>query len=111
MVFLHGGVIAFGWNNPLRRELAYLDKSVLPDLDPINANLSGIAPLYVMGGDHEILRSEVDRLAEATQRYHVPVEIVFWPNVWHSWHALAPQLPEVTRAQEALGVAIRQKMS
>jgi monoterpene epsilon-lactone hydrolase len=26
MLFLHGGGIAFGWNNPLRRELAYLAK-------------------------------------------------------------------------------------
>jgi len=53
----------------------------LPDLGPIYADLSGIAPLYVMAGEHEILRGEVERLAEAT------------------------------RALEALGVAIRQRMS
>ncbi len=222
MVFLHGGGIVFGWNNPLRRELAYLAKfaglrafgvdyhlvpeypypaahdecyavyqallqqgrqivligessgavlalaillrakaaglsqpllcalispvvdygftdvrvwqsddtfahpkfvvemhkhyvagndTTLPDLGPIYADLSGIAPLYVLAGEHEILRGEVERLAEATQRYDVPTEIVLWPNAWHSWHALAPQLPEATQALETLGAAIRQRVS
>ena len=221
MVFLHGGGIAFGWNNPLRRELAYLAKfaglrafgvdyhlvpeytypvahdecftvyqtllqqgkqivligessggvlalatllraksmglpqpplcvlisplvdfgfkdarlwqfndafahskyvvemhkhyvagndTTLPDLGPVYADLGGIAPLYVMAGEYEILRGEVERLADAAQRHNVPMETVFWPNVWHSWHALAPQLPEATRALEALGTAIRQRM-
>ena len=82
----------------------------LPDLGPIYADLNGIAPLYVMAGEHEILRGEVERLAEAAQRYHVPMETVFWPNVWHSWHALAPQLPEATHALEMFGATIHQRL-
>ena len=85
--------------------------TTLPDLSPVYADLSGIAPLYVLAGEHEILRGEVERLAEAAQRYHVPMEILLWPNAWHSWHALAPQLPEATHALEALGAAIRQRVS
>lgn len=85
--------------------------TTLPDLGPVCADLSGIAPLYVMAGEHEILRGEVDRLVKAARRYNVPMETVFWPNAWHSWHALAPQLPEATRALEALGATIRQRMS
>jgi acetyl esterase/lipase len=222
MVFLHGGGIAFGWNNPLRRELAYLARfsglrafgvdyhlipeylypaahdechavyraltqqgkqivligessgavlalaillrakaagipqpllcalispvvdygfkdslpwqyddpfahprftvemhkhyiagndTSLPDLGPIHADLSGIAPLYILAGENEILRGEVDRLVQAAQRYNVPADTVFWPNVWHSWHALAPQLPEATHALKTLGAAIRQRVS
>jgi acetyl esterase/lipase len=84
--------------------------TTLPDLGPIYADLSGIAPLYVMSGENEIMRSEVDRLAQAAQRYNVPMEILLYPHVWHSWHALAPQLPEATRALEALGTAIRQRV-
>lgn len=83
----------------------------LPDLGPVYADLSGIAPLVVLAGEHELLRGEVERLAEAAQRYHVPMETILWPNVWHSWHALAPQLPEATRALEALGAFIRQWVS
>lgn len=83
----------------------------LPDLSPVYADLSGIAPLYVLVGEDEIMRGEVERLAEAAQRYDVPMEMLLWPHVWHSWHALAPQLPEATRALEALGAAIRQRVS
>lgn len=82
----------------------------LPDLGPVYADLSGIAPLCVLAGEHEILCGEVERLADAAQRFHVPLEILLWPKAWHSWHALAPQLPEATRALEALGAAIRQRV-
>jgi epsilon-lactone hydrolase len=83
----------------------------LPDLSPVEADLSGIAPLYVLVGENEIMRGEADRLAAAAQRYNVPIEIVFWPNVWHSWHALVPQLPEASLALQALGSAIRLRVS
>jgi acetyl esterase/lipase len=57
-----------------------------------------------MAGEREILRPEVDRLIESARRYQVPLEIVLWPDVFHSWHALVPDLPE---AMEAMGEAIR----
>jgi acetyl esterase/lipase len=85
--------------------------AMLPDLSPVSADLSGIAPLYVMAGEHEIMRGEVDRLAQAAQRYNVPMETLLCPHVWHSWHALAPQLLEATQALEALGTAISQRVS
>jgi acetyl esterase/lipase len=85
--------------------------TALPDLSPIHADLNGIAPLYVLAGEHEILRGEVDRLAEAARRHNVPMESVFWPHAWHSWHALAPQLPEAMHALEAFGAGIRQRVS
>jgi acetyl esterase/lipase len=56
--------------------------TTLPDLAPIYADLRGIAPLYVLAGEHEILRGEVDRLALAAHRYSVLMETVFWPNAW-----------------------------
>ena len=85
--------------------------TTLPDLSPVSADLSGIAPLYVMAGENEIMRSEVDRLTQAAERYNVPMETLLCPHAWHSWHALAPQLPEATRSLEALGAAIRKRVS
>ncbi len=84
--------------------------TTLPDMGPVYADLGGIAPLVVLAGEHEILRGEVERLAEAAHRSHVPMDTIFWPDVWHSWHALAPQLPEATHALEALGATIRQSI-
>jgi len=83
----------------------------LPDLCPVEADLNGIAPLYVLAGENEIMRPEVDRLTHAAGRCNVPMETVLVPNVWHSWHALAPQLPEAARALEKLGTAIRQRVA
>lgn len=83
---------------------------MLPDLGPIYADLSGIAPLFVLAGEREMLRGELDRLVEAAHLYGVPIETLLWPHVWHSWHALAPQLPEATQALKALGAAIRGRM-
>lgn len=82
----------------------------LPDLAPIYADLRGIAPLLVLAGEDEILRCETDRLAEAARRFHVPVETIFWPAVWHSWHGLVPQLPEAKQALQALARAICQQV-
>lgn len=84
--------------------------TMLPDLGPIHADLSGLAPLYVLAGEHEIMRGEVERLAEAAHRHHVPIEVLLWPDAWHSWHSLAPQLPEATRALEAFGAGIRERV-
>jgi epsilon-lactone hydrolase len=81
----------------------------LPDLAPVLADLGGIAPLLVLAGESELCRSEVDRLAGAAQQHRVPMETILWPKVWHSWHALAPQLPEAVRALEAFGAAIRRQ--
>lgn len=86
-------------------------EATLPDLGPIYADLSGIAPLYILAGEHEILRGEVDRLVAAATRYGVRTEVALHPHVWHSWHAMAPHLPEATQALADLGAVIRQRIT
>ncbi len=79
-----------------------------PDLSPINADLSGLAPLYILGAEQDILRSEIERLAEAARRANLKTDVMLWPRVWHGWHLLAPDLPEGTAALKFLGNTIRQ---
>jgi acetyl esterase/lipase len=98
-----------GFTTKLHRHYVAGNDSTLPDLSPVDADLGGIAPLYILAGEHEIMRAEVDRLVRAAHLYNVPVEILLWPKVWHSWHALAPQLPEATQALETLGAAIHRQ--
>lgn len=83
---------------------------MLSDLCPIEANLSGSAPLLILAGKDEIMRGEVDRLSEAAKKHNIPIETILFPFVWHSWHALAPQLPEATHALDTLGKMIRQRI-
>lgn len=80
------------------------------ELSPINADLSGIAPLFVLAGENEIMRGEVDRLSEATEKYNIPMETILFQKVWHSWHALAPQLPEAMQGLKTIGSAIRRRI-
>jgi hypothetical protein len=83
----------------------------LPDLSPVNADMSGLAQLYILIAEHDILRGEAERLAEAAKRYDLRLDITIWPHVWHSWHLFSPQLPEATRALKMLGSVIRQHIS
>lgn len=81
--------------------------TMLPDLGPIYADLSGLAPLVVLAAEHDVLRSEVERLADTAKRHTMEAEFVIWPHVWHGWHLFAPQLPEATQALKTLGGIIR----
>jgi epsilon-lactone hydrolase len=82
-----------------------------PDLAPIDHDLSGIAPLYVMAGEREVLWGESLRLKEAAGKYHVPAEFVFLPDLWHGWTVLVPQLPEATESLKMVGARIHEVLS
>lgn len=79
----------------------------LPDLSPVRADLSGLPPFYILAAEHNILRYQAERLADAARRHSLAVELVLWPHVWHGWHVLVPQLPEATQALVAIGGVIR----
>jgi monoterpene epsilon-lactone hydrolase len=82
-----------------------------PDFSPVDADLRGLAPLYVLAGEHDLIRSEAERLADAAKRNDLKMELTIWPHVWHSWHLFVPQLPEATQAHKMLGGVIRQYIS
>lgn len=73
------------------------------DLAPIDEDLSGLPPLYVVVGEHELFRTEADRLVAAARRYAVPVELETWPQMWHGLHVMADRLPEGRAVLEKIG--------
>jgi acetyl esterase/lipase len=75
----------------------------------VYADLSGLAPLHALVAEHDVLRGEAERLAEAARRHDLAMELTLWPHVWHGWHLFAPQLPEATQALKVLGGVIRQQ--
>ena len=79
-----------------------------PDLRPIQSDLSGLAQLYVMVGEREILRGDAEWLVDVARGSGLQADLVIWPHVWHGWHVLVPQLPEATRALKVFGKAIGQ---
>lgn len=81
----------------------------LPDLSPVDADLSGLAPLHVLVAERDVLRGEADRLADAVRRHNLTLELTLWPHVWHGWHLFVPHLPEAAQALEMLGAVVRQR--
>lgn len=94
----------------VRTHRAYIDghDPALADLSPVTQDLSGIAPIHVIAGEHELLRDEVDRLAAAALESGVPVSLSYWPRMWHGWYVMADQLPEGRQALMEAGRIIRQ---
>jgi epsilon-lactone hydrolase len=95
----------------LHRHYIGTNNATLPDFNPVDADLSGLAPLTVLAGKSEILAGETQRLAEAAKRHYLPAELILFPDVWHGWHLLAPTLPEAVQALKAVAQAIKQRLS
>ena len=68
-----------------------------------------LAPLHVLVAEHDVLRGEAERLADAAKQHDLAMELTLWPHVWHGWHVFVPQLPEATQALKMLGGIIRQQ--
>jgi len=83
----------------------------LPDLGPVSQDLRGLAPIHVLVGEDEILRTEVDRLKQAAQGQGVAIEVRTWSRMWHGWYVMADRLPEGRRALEEVGALIRASMA
>ena len=54
-----------------------------PELSPLFGDLSGFPRTLVQVGDHEILFSDAQRLAEALRRQNVPARLEVSEGMWH----------------------------
>jgi acetyl esterase/lipase len=77
------------------------------DLAPIGQDLRGLAPIHVLVGEHELLRTEVDRLQDVARAQGVAVQVRTWPRMWHGWYVMADRLPEGRQALQEAGAMIR----
>jgi monoterpene epsilon-lactone hydrolase len=78
-----------------------------PLASPLYANLAGLPPLLIHAGGDEILLGDATRLAERASAQGVPVELRVWAELWHVFHAWAPELPEANEAIDAIGAWLR----
>jgi cation diffusion facilitator CzcD-associated flavoprotein CzcO len=77
-----------------------------PELSPVNADLSGLAPMYLQVGTHDILMSDSDRIAEHAERAGVDLRYDKYEGMWHDFQIAAGLLPEADRAIHDLGEAL-----
>ncbi|HWG27204.1 alpha/beta hydrolase [Actinospica sp.] len=69
-----------------------------PLASPIFGDLTGLPPLLIQVGSHEILLDDAVRLAARAGADDVPVELQVWPGVPHVFQGFAGMLDDADRA-------------
>ncbi len=92
-----------------RRALDYLGQTdpATPLASPVFADLTGLAPLLIQVGSHEILLDDAVRLAARAGQHDVPVELQIWPEVPHVFQGFAALLEDADRALLAAAAFIK----
>jgi epsilon-lactone hydrolase len=72
-------------------------------ISPIFADLSGLPPLIIQGGTHEVLLDDAIRLARQAATADVEVTLDITPGVPHVFQAYSPILDEATAALDRAG--------
>jgi len=83
----------------------------LPLISPVYADLSGFPPLLIMVGEHELLRSDSESLAENALQAGARVNLEVWDGMWHVWLMYAGMVPEAQQAIARIGSFIRERLS
>ena len=74
-----------------------------PLASPVNADLTGLPPLLMQVGDHEVLLDDTVRVAERAEAAGVQVALEVWPEAFHVFQAFAGAIPEGRQAIEHIG--------
>jgi len=81
-----------------------------PRVSPLLGAFSGLPPLLVQVGDHEILRSDSIRLSERAEAAGVELSLEVADALWHVYQLFAPVLPDATEALDRAGEWLRAKL-
>jgi len=77
--------------------------AALPLISPIFADLSGLPPLVIQAGSHEVLLDDAVRLARQAATDDVEVTLDITPRVPHVFQAYSPLLDEAADALDRAG--------
>jgi monoterpene epsilon-lactone hydrolase len=82
-----------------------------PLISPLYADLSGLPPLLIHVGEHEILLDDALRFGDRAVASGVEARTVVWPQMFHVFHMFAPILPEARQANDQIAAFILSRMS
>jgi acetyl esterase/lipase len=77
-----------------------------PLLSPLYADLSRIAPLFLLAGEHEVLLDDALRVAERARRAGTEARVLVGAGMQHDWPLTLPWLDESKRAWRAMRVFV-----
>lgn len=78
-----------------------------PGVSPLFADLTGLPPMLIQTGTHEVLLSDSTRLAERAEAAGVSVTLDLAEGLWHVYQAFARLVPEATDALVRAAVFMR----
>lgn len=79
-----------------------------PYISPVYGDLSGLPPVLIQVGTHDMLLGEARLLAEGLQTAGNDITLEVWPEVIHGWQSLGNLVPESRRAiRQIAGFIIR----
>ena len=96
-------MVSAGLLNPMAEAYGASQPLGDPMISPLFGDLSGLPPLLIQVGDHEILLDDSLRLADKARAAGVDVTLEVYPGAFHVFQTM-PQLPE---SAEALATAAR----
>jgi acetyl esterase/lipase len=104
------------WISP--EQLHAIRTSYLPGHDvrdplasPVNARLAGLPRLYVQGGTHELLISDIGAFVDKARWAGVPVQAEIWEGMFHCWQLFSQQVPEGQEAIDHAGAFIEDALT
>jgi monoterpene epsilon-lactone hydrolase len=85
--------------------------AALPLISPIFADLSGLPPLIIQAGSHEVLLDDAVRLAGQAATADVEVTLEITPKVPHVFQAYFPMLDEAVGALDRAGQLLSARLT
>jgi epsilon-lactone hydrolase len=82
-----------------------------PLISPLYGDLSGLPPILIQVGDHEILLSDSTRMADRLSDAGCNVTLQVWPEMWHVFQYFVGQMPESRRAINDIAAFLKQHIS
>jgi acetyl esterase/lipase len=82
-----------------------------PHISPIFGDLSGLPPLLIQVGSHEVLLSDALRLAERAALSDVPVTLEVTPGVPHVFQGFSGLLDEAGAALDRASDFVRAQLA
>ena len=78
-----------------------------PLISPVNNEFSGISPVLIQVGEHEILIDDSKILAQKLKTANARVQLEIWEEMFHVWHYFARYLSEGKQAINHIGNFIK----
>jgi acetyl esterase/lipase len=81
-----------------------------PLVSPVNADLAGLPPTFVLWGGAEILRDQIRAFVERARAAGVDVTDLEWEEMFHDWLLFGPTVADAAPATARLADFLRRRV-